>query len=448
MTDTQYKSKTLIGLDPAYPAIGGLAPNTLARWSPLGGIERAQDTVPASSRRVVVDWSISGATDWAQPNGSVDPGTGAQNYPDATLWRRVGTYRATVTPGCELRARVLYCPAGLAQKNIVPFGWISAGAWAKLRIGTVWTVGASTTGPHYREMTMAGSTDGTWGGLEAGGVGGRNWSDLRIKDIVDIRPPTFTSDASVASTYSEWSSVEIRIDVRGGARVLQVVIYEWPLAHVQLHNNASLKSVHATPASLAPQTPLPMVKPPNGATYQENRFGTTQVQQVTERQSERIGPRVASLASWRESDASIYLASEGNPWTTSSSSFVDVNGGSATYNRSDPGWLVAGGHAKLHRLCEPRLIMRAGVAAVVPVRVRVDASQALGTGTVRVQSGDYEWVDVPITGARAWYSVTGYLESQVYGDHAWAVLRVFLRSTGIATLSVYGVDVDFGQWTL
>src|SRR5262245_37414534 len=109
MSDTQYKVKQLVGLHPLLPAIGSLAPNTLMRWTPSGALMRAQDHVVATSRRTIAEWSLSGATDWAQPNGTVDPGISAptgQFYPDESLWRTLGTYRANLTPGCMLEAHV------------------------------------------------------------------------------------------------------------------------------------------------------------------------------------------------------------------------------------------------------------------------------------------------------------------------------------------------------
>ncbi len=460
MSDTEYKGRNLIGLEPGEPAIGGLAPMTLCRWEPLGGLERAQDRIVAGAwGRTVADWSLSGATDWAQPNGTSDPNTHLANniYPDAAVWRRLGTYRVNVTPGCQLEARVFYCPAGLTQKftddtdlNGTPDAYESAGAWAELRIGHAWqqTPGGATTPIAYRSMSMEGSLNGTWGGAENTGVAGQNWNDLKDDYIFDIRPAGYTTDPSVAAAYSEWSTVELRIEVRGGARVQQVVIYEVPLAHVQDHDNAGLKSVHAMPAGLAPQMPMPMIKPPNGATWDENRFGITQLMQVAERQSERLGPRLMHVSSWRESDASIWDQTEQNPFTTTSPTFVALDGSGLTqWSAESHGWIIAGAHAKLHRLCEPRLIARDGAFAVMPVRVRIDASQSAGTGTVRVQSGPFDWVDVPITGARAWSTLTGYLESQVYADHHWANVQVFVRCTS-GTLSVYNVVVDYNAWPL
>lgn len=445
MSDTEYKTKALVGLHPIYPAIGGLAPNTRCRWSPLGALGRAQDTVPASSRRIVASWSLSGANEWAQPDGSSNPGVlGAgspQNYPTDD-WRTLGSYVANVTPGCELRAHVMFCPAGLTVK-LVAGGYVSDGAWAEARVAATWHNGGASDGPNYHAITMPGSALGTYGGGESTADAG-NWSGLQHRKIDGIRPDGFASSPPVGATYSEWSWVELDLEVRGGARVVGFIVYEVPLAHVSNHDEAGLLSVHAMPQGPA-LTPSPMTTAPDGTSYEEHRHGTRRVAQVAARQSDRLGPRIMQWTAWDETSIDTLTDTGPDPVTVTSTSFVSLLNASITaYNLDNPGWVVAGAHAQLHRLCDRALIMR-GEAAVVPVRVRVDASRSAGTGTVRVRCGLYEWVDVSITGARDVYEATGYLESQVHADHDAPPLEVFaLVASG--TLSIYGISIDFGTW--
>lgn len=444
MTNEQYKARTLLGLDPTSPAIGGIAPWTRLRWSPLGALMRAQDTVPATSRRIVASWSLSGAQDWAQPNGTNDPNAGGaspQTYP-TNDWRTLGVHQAHVTPGCELRAQVLYCPAGLVHKGGGP--WASDGAWGEFRVRATWTNGVATDGPNNHSMMMEGSTKGTYTGLENSGAG-QNWSDIREKQITDIRPAEYLTDPAVAVDFSEWTDVELTLQIRGGARVIAVCVFEVPRAHVTLHSNDQLTSVHAMPPSNAPQTSFPQTKAADGTTYEEHRFGTRRLMQVAERQSERLGPRIMSMSAWNESTIDPLTDTEPDPLTVQSASYLDLITGAAGYDLNGPGWIVAGSNAQLHRLCDPRLIAR-GRFAVVPARVRVDAS-CTGTGTVRVQCGRYEWIEIGGITSRDVYTAVGYLQSQIFADHNAPPLQV-LGTSGNASrvLSVYGVSVDFGQW--
>jgi hypothetical protein len=450
MADTQYKSRNLAQLEPVSPAIGGLLPLTATRWAPFGALMRAQDTIPATSRRIVAEWGIGGAQDFAQPRGTDDPGNdgapvGSQVYPDDS-WRTLGTFSANVTPGCELVAEVTAVPSGIVQYETVGLGWFPDGIWGEVRCGVTWSNGSSSTGPHYRTRSIPGSAAGTYGGAEASGAG-QAWSQTRVYSVGRHRPPGFLETPATAVAYSEWSEVAITLGIRGGARPVHFVVYEQPLAHTTQHDNDGLTSVHAMPASLGKLTPGPMVEATQGTTYEEHRHGTRRTAQVAERQSERLGPRIMHWTCWDESDTAIYAQAEGNPVTRLSAGLVHLLDSSiavATYGLNTPGWIVGSAYAQLARLCDPTLIAR-GAFAAVPVRVRVDASQSAGTGTVRVQCGPYDWVDVSVTGARAVYERTGIIEGQEAADHEAYPLAVWIGGSG-GTLSVHSVSVDFGTW--
>lgn len=449
MTDSEFKTRALQGLAPIEPVVGGLAPGSVLRWPPVGAAMRASDTIPATSRRIVAEWSLSGASDWAQPDGSTDPVFGSNRYPEDNVWRTLATRRANVTPGCELRAYAIASPSGLAVHDLGGgLGFQSAGAWAQVRVSVTWSNVSNTSGPHTKSAAIAGSPEGTYGGLEASEAGA-NWTNAILVDLGRHSPATYTSDPDITSDFAEWSTVAITIDVLGGARIQQIVVYEHPLSYASDHDNDGLVSVHAMPPSFAPLTPGPLTKSPDGPTYEEHRFGSRRMMQVAERQSERLGPRIMEWGSWDESDSNIWDQAEGNPATTSSTSFshiVDSTIANTDYGIDTPGWIVASGYAKLARLCDPSTIGRNEIAAV-PVRVRVDASRATANGIVRVQSGPYDYVDVTVTGGRAIYTATGTLQGQVHPDDPTWPLVVWIRSLAGGTLSVYAVSVDFGHWT-
>lgn len=445
MTNSAYKTKTLRGLPPTTPAIGGLAPYKRARWAPLRALFAAQDTVPATSRRTLLEVGLSGAAGWAQPTG-LDPGGGAfdvQAYPDDS-WRTIATTRANLTPGCELHADVLACPAGLVVKEVAG-DWVSDGAWAELRVRVTWTNGGSSSGPHDWVVSIPGSTIGTWGGDEET-VTAANWSRLIERSISEIRPPGYDSDPAVQAAFSEWSRVTVAIAVRGGMRLVSATVSERPLAHTTAHDRSGLTSVHAVPPGASPLVSRPVSKAPDGATYEEHRFGTRRMAQVAERQSERLGPRVFAWSSYSEATHDPLTDTEAEPVTVTSTSYVDLADSTSTsYSATGPGAVVAGAHAQLRRLSGPRI--GDGRFGVVPVRVWVDGSCTSSGGVVRVQCGA-GYFDVPVTGARGWYTTTGLLQSQVAPDDADAPPLVLFGTSGSGaqTLSVWNVAIDFGQW--
>lgn len=442
MTDSQYKTKVIAGLDPAVPAVGGLAPYTRARWAPLRALFVAQDTVPATSRRTIAEVGLNGAAEWAQPTGLFPNPASGHVYPYDNVWRTLHTTRANLTPGCELRAHVMACPSGHVQKT----NDTSDGAWGELRVRVTWTNGASSSGPHDWTVTIPGSSLGTWGGDEATGDGD-NWGNLLEREIAEIRPPGYDSDPAVQAAYSEWSHVTVAIAVRGGMRLVHATVFEYPLAHTTEHDDDGLTSVHAMPPGVQPPVSRPVSKAPDGATYEEHRFGTRRMLQVAERQSERLGPRILSWSSYDESTHDPVNDTEADPITVTSAGFVDLNDSSITsYAATQPGFVVAGAHAQLRRLAGPYIAD--GRFGVVPVRVRVDASCTGTGGVVRVQCGR-GYVDVLVpSSTRSWVTATGNLQSQVYPDDGDAPPLVLLGSSGSGTrtLSVWNVAIDFGQW--
>lgn len=446
--DTQYKTRKLRDLEPPSPAIGGLVANTVMKWAPFRAALAAQDAIPATSRRVVAEYGLNGSDEWHVPDDTAgDPNNagGAQLYPGSD-WRVVERQTFRLTPGSMLEAHAMFVGAGTVQKDSGGGFWIHDGAWGKLRVGATWTSadGLSTTGPHYFGFAMAGSGLGTFGGGE-NTDGAADFMSMQEREIEDIRPPTFASDPAVAALYSEDAEVTVTIELSGAPRVIHSNVYERPLAHVTEHDDAGDVSVHALPSGLAPQTPRPMEKPADGATYEEHRGGTTRMMQVAARQGERLGPRLFGFYAWDEDEAAIWEQTDATPIAITSATFVDIFDTSiTTYSADNPGMIIGAAHAQLHRLCDPNMVMR-GLAAVVPALVRFDASMSGGTGTIRVQSGLYEWIDVTIgSGARALHEAVGYLESQVHADHAWANVQIFARVTA-GTLSIYGGSGDFGR---
>ena len=84
---------------------------------------------------------------------------------------------------------------------------------------------------------------------------------------------------------------------------------------------------------------------------------------------------------------------------------------------------------------------------VVPGRVVLEARITGGatTAAVRVQSGEFEWIELTVTsGAFTDQVATGYFESQVTPDHAFATLQVFAE-VDAGTVEIRSVSATFGE---
>lgn len=423
------------------------------RWGPTRAIFAAQDTIPASSRRIIARYSLSGAQDWHVPDGTLDPGDlgsgGApRRYPDDVTWRTLAPFRARLTPGCQLEAHVCYAPSGLVQHDFDGMGtWVSDGAWGKVRVRCTWDPDGASEGPHDFSLLLEGSQLGTWGGLEPQGYGG-GWNKQKERKIEAIEPPDYRTDPTVAQDFSEWVTVEGTIDVLGGARIIAVVLYEVPVAHVSDHDDSAAQTVHAVP-SPKQQTPMPQTKAADGATYEEHRFGTTRMLQVAQRQNERLGPRFWIFTAWDEDEANIWQASEATPITSSTTSPADLWDPTITsFDADNPGFVISGAHALVHRLNDANLIIPGTNRAILPVRFFFDAELASGNGGwIRVQTGAFEYEDIEITKSRDWYTAVGLVECQVYDDHAEVNGQVFLwHDSGGDGVSLYAAAIEFGDW--
>ena len=240
---------------PKTATIAKVAPNSPLALDPNRRVWKAQDSVVGQARRIVAEYGLMGSSSWAVPAGTVDPSDPLQLYPERSTWRTVAKSCARQIPGTKLEAHVMYCPAGLTQFDSGPGGWLSGGAWARLRVRCTWTNGANTSGPHDFELTMEGSNKGTWGGAE-NTEAGSDWNDLRERVLENIMPPDFESDPEIGVQFSEWSEVDIELQVLGGERIVHAVVYEVPSVHTQAHDHAGALTVHgATSNADKPRRP-------------------------------------------------------------------------------------------------------------------------------------------------------------------------------------------------
>lgn len=452
MTDTAYKTVTLLGKTdqaPNRPAVGTLRGGQPMSWKPTNAVMLAQDTVLESARTVVLEVHVDGAQTWAVDSGT-DPDAAGQHYPDTTTWRTIlDSVSVTVTPGCYLEAHVVFAPSGMAEEQDGSSNWIGAGAQGSIRIGVTWSNGISSDGPNYHSVALPGSK-GTYGALPT--ANGSDWVFLDERLITEIWPSGIDTSEATSAAYSEFSNAVITVEVLGGARPHSVIVYEKPFAHTQDHNESTDQSAHAyrisgkTP-NLIDITAAPLQEAADGATYEENRFGSHQMLKAPNVQISRLGPTIAGWSAWG-SDPTYQTQTAHNPVTTMSTTFVDVFDSSITsWGADNPGIIISCPYAQIYDFNDDEHILD-GRACAIPVRISISASwtdQAGGAGTVvRFQSSAVSWIDIPVTaGSQTVTNAYGFLQGQVYGDQSIANCQVFIKtSSGDGNLYSYCIGVD------
>lgn len=459
MADTQYKSVDLRELFPKAPALGPTAPNTLMRWEALRTVLQAQDTAVAGSRRIVAWSGMNGHTGFLTPNSSTAPADevaaspSTPTFPIVSQWRTQGEFLVRVTPGCTLRSAILYVPSGFTHSDGPGTNWLVAGGFGMVRARVTWDGDVSAGPSQYSTILPPSPLEYA---QEPDGFGGF-WSYLALAEIVDIMPASFDANLATAEDHSDLVEATILHQIRGGVRVVCWVTYEEPRAHVVSHNDAGPHAVHHGTGFGTAQTTVPQTEVADGTTYDDDRFGTTRVLNVADRQDQVLGPRIAEWSSWDETDSTNLSDNppsdplQQQPVSTSSTTAVGICDANTTeWGTDEPGFAVAGSHALRHHRNDSGLIMRNGDRGVVPVRVwcrgRWTDTSGSSMGVARFQSGPFEWIDLEFTddGNVEELTAYGYMQSQVVPEDVRGnLVPLMWVDAGTGTLEIWEWSVDF-----
>lgn len=435
---------------PATPSLAPLRGLTTMRWNPTRNSMVGQDTLVGSARRTIFAFGLKGRATW--PWDATDL---VGSWPDEDEWRRVwGPLDVRLTPGSFLALRVLYVPSGLTQ-IFDGESDVEATPSGAVRVGVAWSNAATAASESltYYELELE-TDDG--GALPTGD--GAHW-DVQREDEIGLIAPTEAQAGGPAglADWSEGTVATVRIEIRGGARIVDAVLYESPAPkHVTRHDDTFPVSVHgAHVAGLPPAVPQTIGPQEAKASpgFTERRFGTQQVMRTAERQTAKLGPHVLSWSPWA-SDEDSYVADPSGevvPFELTGTAALTelVDAASSAYDADRGGWVVAASYAQLHRYSEPVQVLADGGVAVIPARVQVRArwTGASGFGLVRFQSSDTEWIDVefPNTGTLETIEIIGWLETQAAADQATAVFQVLLQNNASGdTLELFGFAVEWG----
>jgi hypothetical protein len=394
-------------------------------------------------RRVIASRQSGGSHEFlvdGSPSGQAQ-----QGKPDADTWRTVAALKTEQHPGTSLVVRAIAAPSGASEyfdPNSATYKiW---GVGGETRALITWT---SSDGVYTdtQEIVFTPIAEPDPEGAEPIGAGAQ-WAQLQHLVATAVAPDGALSLPAEAAKWAEWPTVEIALDDRGGARVIHASVTETPAEHTVTDTETAVTLTGSSPQW---ETRRPQTEAPDGATFEEHRYGTRRLMDVAARQSKRTGPIVAQWSTYSERGAAVTDTAPPGV-STSSGTWVNLHP-LATNTAWDPlevGWDIIG------TLRAPEhLHTRISGAGSIPVLIRLEAKFAVAGDAiawVRFASSSRGWVDVELDQATigdTWSEVRqrGWLEAAIASDDGYPILQAFVRSDGVETVSVRWFSVSYGD---
>ena len=432
-----YKSILLSRQSPSPGSPATLRGGQIARASRVGGALRNQDRVPQHGARIVGRVTSNGAQALQIPDADDPAGTLTQIYPTATDWRELGRWRWTLAPGYQPAVSLLALPSGPTQKS--SFGtWIEDVQVGQVVVSVTWTAAGATT--RAVELTPPASP------LEFSQVPAAPWSAL-VELVELITPPAFNSPAEVAaySSAADPVTVEVVVYAVGSPRILDLVIFEAPVAFAQDAADAPWPFHCFTNGTGHPLGSPAPVWPVESVTATDPTQGHRQAADAADEQARALGPILYSWQAMTVDEA--VSATTPTPYqTTAIAPPYEWLDGVQLSDEDYPGASSsAGALARQHDLSGDVLELR-DEDGVIPVRVHVYGNTDAGGGLaqVRVQVGE-SWVIVDISDpALQWFTATGEVRCGV-GVESTTTLRWGAAVVTCAQVDVLAVVVEHAR---
>jgi hypothetical protein len=402
-------------------------------------LAQSQDSILVG-RRVFVSRHTGGAHEFLVDNTAT--GGVAQGKPDAVTWRRVAHARFEQQPSTALLARFLYVPSGATEFN-AGGTWDLSGVGGMTRVVATWENGTSSETATV-ERTLDGEDDAD--GAEKLDPGAQ-WGQLQHYVAPVIRPANAANDFADAEAFAEWPTVTIEVEDKGGARVLHTMVGEVPVAHVALDTTTDPTLTGSAPAW---ETDRPQIEAPDGASFEEHRYGIFRSMEVAARQTERVGPVIGQWSAYDERAAGV-TDTDVIPRTTTAATFARISAGLNTaWDEDEVGTFVMGTLRAPEHL-STRITGAGSAPVLIRVRARFSGAGA-ALGVCRFASTDRSYVDVIVDQAVVgstwtWVTAHGTLEASIASDDWWPKLQDFFRSDGAAQLEVRAWAVSYGDYS-
>ncbi|MBL9105201.1 MAG: hypothetical protein JNL82_29920 [Myxococcales bacterium] len=361
------------------------------------------------------------------PDG-FDPELPAQIYPLATFARVIARSKTKLTPGYAVAARAVFLPSGPTQRFVLG-EWKAGSSNAKLRIDVLFDNGV-TTSTDSRTFEPKFSVE-QYKALPPGA--GAAWGVLETLEEVPISPGGIG--------WTEGVEVTITITAIGGARPVDVVVYEQPATafHDETRREGTISNC---PSTVAYPHPLTAVGQPDDPTR-----GSQAANKATADQRGVWGPAILHWSCWNE-DTALVTASEGAAVSITQTSFRDLQSTAiASFGAGNPGWSASSG-AYGRTLEQSGLLELRDVNGCSPVLVRAYARvlKNADVGTIRFQAEAYSYRDLTVTGSTTfgWYAGLAWLRVPVHASLD-SLVQVLCKVGGAGqALEVRYLSAEFG----
>jgi hypothetical protein len=437
--DLEYKGRTLQAIkEPARPTLYWPRGAGAVRADKTGALFQAQDSALVG-RRLVLQFGPGSQSVRIAANLPPYNPAGPVDYPLAGDEQELARSGVTLTPGSWMETRALLLPTGPIQTATS----LPDGVQGPLRTDVGYTDLATVT-----SQTPSGSVEAPPSTIANNGLptgDGAYFEALRPLWVGPIRPTPVNSD-EVEAKYGEQTAAVPRVVAVESCRVISATVSEVPFRYVTKHDQAN-PTAHAASAPLPPDS-APRTETADGATYQDDRYGSQRMLQAAELAPLRLGPVLLYWTAYAAADYTLGDTDASISISKPAGTYQRVNALNTTisdYSARDPGWPLMTHLALAYDTSGPECMREQ--AAAVPCTLTVRYRGTVGGDCFAVVRTERSAVRVKLTTqATAIDAVaTGHIEGSASTEDALGgVAQIWLEGQDF-TVELLSVVLEWGH---
>jgi hypothetical protein len=442
----RYYSRTITPGALPKPPVGPLTGFQTMKGARAVAVHRAQDRVVGLSKRIIAQQSLQG-TSWLVPNTNpTDAAPATRTYPDATTWRTTLRVNTELTPGCMLRMAVVALPSGQTQQSDGAAGFEPSGAFGRVRANLTWTDADAGTDTTTTEVAIPASTQ-TYAATRTDDA--EAWTDSIFRRSEIIYPDGTLTDTTV---LRQWTRPPITvtgtIDHLGGARPINVCLYEIPVAEAREADDANdewTSAIWDSGVGYIGTSNWPFQERISG--LDGDQRGVHRMLEVHAAQASRLGPQLWSWTPWKEDDADPAAIAELYAETTSNTSVHLTDSNITTWTKNAPGWSMSAGANAFNQSDNGQWVYPTGggydtATGAVPVIIRIyGGAEAGNEGRVVIGTEWHSYITCAIpAGAAAWHDFFGWLETGLGPEDPRVAVPIFRSTVNTKWTRIYAIN--------